>query len=377
MATVPIRPRVEHAPGPPLRWIRSITRRLLASAGARAALPLAPGDPLTDRVEKQQVDGRPGPPSAGLREVRAAVAALMEDIERLRSGLALHRSLDLEGGSGVRAQVLCERFAECDALCATPDEACAAESANRHPGRCRYLHSAGRQELSFPDETFDFVHCGTLRSYGEDGERVIAEVLRVLRLHGVAVVDLPAKRPSRLAPDDPFGAVRLLVQFPVLESARSPAGGTHQITVTVTNSGARVLGSALVLPRLEIRWRQPGGAPGVACEAVLDGILLPGDSRLATLPVTAPSTSGVHVLELSLLEGGPWGEGGLVSTALAVAVGASAEGELGGTMTPALPAVDQRVCTAVTRADGVMLGARTLGSRTDLEPGMRYFFARA
>jgi SAM-dependent methyltransferase len=300
------------------------------------------------------------------------------DVERLRPGLALHRSLDLQGGSGVRAQALCESFGECDALCATPEAVRAAEGANWHAGRCRYLHGAGRQELPFPDETFDLVHCGTLCSDDDDGERVIAEALRVLRLHGVAVVDLPGKRPARPAPDDLLGAVRLLVGLPVLERARLAPGGTRQIAVVVTNVGARVLGSALAPLRLQARWRRPGGAPEDTREAVLDGILLPGDSRLATLPATVPSACGIDVLELCLLGESPWGRGrGSLPTTLAVAVGRRTLEEPGSTIGPALPDADRRVCAAVARADGAMLGACTLAPRVDLQPWTRYFFACA
>lgn len=375
MATVPIRPRAEPAPGGPLRWIRSVSRRLLAPAGARGAPSPAPGHLLTDRVEEQHANGRPGQPGTGLQEARAAVAELLMDVEWLRPGLVLHRSLDLQGDSGVRAQALCESFGECDAFCPTPDAVRAAESENRHPVRCRYLHGAVLQELPFPDETFDFVHCGTLRSDEEDGERVIAGALRVLRLHGMAVVDTAGKRPAPPATDDSPGAVRLLVHLPVFESAREPARGTHRIAVTVTNAGARVLGSPLAPLRLRARWRHSDDAPGAAEEAVLDGILLPGDSRLTTLLVTATDTSGAHLLELTLLDASPWGERRLLATT--VAVGARDPAGLGATTEPALPDVDRRVCEAVARADGVMLGVRALESNADSEPWTRYFFARA
>jgi hypothetical protein len=331
-----------------------------------------------------------------MQEARAAVAALLVDVERLRPGLVLHRGLDLQSGSGVRAQALCESFGECDALCPTPDALRAAQRANRHPGRCRYLHSAVRRELSFPDETFDLVHCGTLSSEEQDGERIVVEALRVLRLHGLAVVDLAGERRAPPAANDPLGAVRLLVRLPIFESAKRPTRGTHEIAVTVTfavtvtNAGARALGSSLAPLRLEARWRQPDGtgAPGVvAGEAVLDGVLFPGDSRATTLSVTATGTPGIHLLELSLLDASPWGERRSVATTLAVAVGAPTRAQLGGTIDPALPDVDRRVCAAVARAGGAILGARTLEPRrlqaqtlephTDLEPWTRYFFARA
>lgn len=371
-----IRRRGESNPGGSVSWIRSIPRRPLVpgSSPAPASSP-ALGRSLATRLAKQPADDRLSPPSAGLQEApvavaglqeaRVAVAALLADVERLRPGLALHRCLDLEGGSGVRAQALCEHFGGCDALCASPNALRVARRTNRHSGRCRYLHGGDRRELSFPDETFDLVHCGTLPSDEQHGERLVAEALRVLRLRGTAVVDLARTGPAASSPGDPLGSVRILVHLPAFadvdaappsdQPTRLPAGRRGQIKVTITNAGARVLGSVLAPLRLQARRRQPGGASGVVGEALLDGILLPGESRLATLPLAASSASAPDVLELSLIGRSAWAERGSIPVALAV---------------------DRRVCVAVARAGGVMLGARILETRADLELSTRYFFAR-
>jgi SAM-dependent methyltransferase len=357
----------------------SIPHRLTALAGGRARPRPAAGNALPARRTAQPTDARGNPPSAALAWARAAVAALLVDVERLRPGLVLHRSLDLDVGSGVRAQALCESFAECYAVCADADAAREAEEMNRHSRRCRYVHATGRHELSFPDEMFDLVYCGTLKSdEHEDSEGIIAEVLRVLRLQGVAVVDLPGRQaPAAPPPADSLGVVRTLVHLPAPGTTGLSMGETRQIAVTVANAGDRVLGSAVVPLQLESRWRRPGGAPGSARRTAIDGVLVPGDSRLAALPVTVPDTSGVHVLELSLFEESPWGEPKTQTVTLAVAVGGSAQQVLGRPMDETLPDVHRRVCAAVARADGVMLGARPLEPREPMEPCTRVFFTHA
>jgi SAM-dependent methyltransferase len=324
------------------------------------------------------VEGPASPPAAEtglggpqLEHARADADSLLREIERLRPGLVRHRALAVGSDSPAFTRALRERFDDCACVADRVEVVAAPSLADRDWARPPLEIPS---QLPFADETFDLVHCVTLQSdgAGNRAEAMVAEILRVLRLRGVAVIDEfqqelvePAEEQS--PPPD------LEVTISGLDGVSLVAGRCCELAATVTNMARRTLGSAINPLLLESRWN-PGS--GSASEVALERILLPGESQITTLSVAVPAVPGAYVLELSLVSRTPWDEHRSQPTLVVVEVARSAAGGTRGAIASVQFGPHERVALSVARADGVVLGARSLAAH-GAAPRRRYFFARA
>ena len=288
-----------------------------------------------ERVEGTQAEG-----------TQAEIIDLLADIEQLRPGLMRNRALALVGESSSTTEALRESFDTCDPLC-----------------------SATAERIPFADETFDLVYAALPSPVPI--MKIPGEMLRVLRLLGIAVMDCAEGHQlttAVLAPG-PQDALEARVAAP--QELQLPGGHPGELVVTVTNTGATMLGSAVRTLRAQASWCSGEGAGAVAAETVIDAILLPGTSIDVTLVIDSPDTPDPHLLELSLALDEPWRERRSSTAFVLVSAGPR---ESGGSRPVALSQLrsEMLVKAAVARAGGQVLGVRSLA------PGLqRCFFARS
>lgn len=324
-----------------------VARRLRALRGSRereqpVAKPVPFGSTTAGSVPPPAAEARGVP----IERARAEVAELLAGVEQLRPGLVRNRALALVHDSFTEA--LGERFDQCDVV-----------------------SSDTAEELPFADETFDLVY-GETPSAGRATE-AIGEMLRVLRLFGVAVVDCaggeqPAAERRAAVPPDALQA-RVAAREPL-----SPAAGElRELAVTVTNTGPTTLGSAIGPLRAQAVWSGGERTATLAAETTIEAILLPGDSVDVTLAITVPAAAGTHLLELSLASPDPWRKRRSQATVVVISVTPRDPSGQQRVALAAAPRSDGSVAVAVARAGGQVLGVRSLDSGAR----RRCFFARA
>lgn len=295
---------------------RFSVRRLLGRAGTGAA----PSSPPT-RGAGSGGSSVPPPPDGRRRRVEE----LLGQIEAVRPGTVRRRVLELQGDRDRLAGVLGELFTECDAL------------------------DGATTPLPFDDEWFDVVRCGP--GAGAD----LAEVLRVLRLRGVAVVDLSDETPPAAPQATPADAPLLDAEISAPAAVSLAPGAVGTVDVALTNRGWRTWqGSGI--HHLELRCAVDRRRSAVT----LAGSVIPSDSYELELPLRAPDAPGEHTVELQLVattSGRPPLRSAIRRVTLTVGEPGFADG--------------------VRRAGGVVLGS------VPLDPpaasgggGVRYFVAR-
>lgn len=303
----------------------------------------------------QELDARSARPDAG---------GLLTEIERLRPGLVRHRCLALGPAPEAVTRELRTGFDQFEALSARPEHLLVATSAARYAER---RHDDGRWELPFADETFDLVHCALPAGAGRGvSEPEVGEVLRVLRLYGVAVIDAAGEPDQAPVQDGGPGGLGVVVSG--VDGLSLIAGTRCEVAATVTNTSTRTLGSAINPLRVESSWNGANGA-----ERVLDGILIPGDSLTTTLPVAVPSATGMHLLELSVVSRTTWEERRSARTSVMVDIERPGRGGSQGAVASLQFGPHEPLALAVARASGMILAVRSRGA----QPGRRYIFARA
>lgn len=297
-------------------------------------------------------EGQPYPAARASHDhvdsARAESVDLLADIEQFRPGLTRNRALALVGGLSSSAEALRESFDTCDTVSADMAE-----------------------QLSFADETFDLVYAA-LPSPVPIME-ITGEILRVLRLLGIAVMDFASDHQLYTAVLPPGPQDALQARVAASEELLLAGGQPAELVVTVTNTGATMLGSAVSPLRVQASWCSAAGAGAVAAETVIDAILLPGTSIDETLVIAAPDAPGPHVLQLSLVLHEPWRErrSDAAYVLVSVAPRDSSGNQLVAPSAPLQP--DVLVAAAVARAGGQILDVRSLAPGG----GQRWFFARA
>jgi SAM-dependent methyltransferase len=350
---------------------RPSARRAPATRGAVVGVPDRPGAPSAARGPA----GVHGPSA----RAGAGALALLAHIEQIRPGLARHRGLDLDCRSGALAHALCESFDEFVGLVTRFETLRAAKRANRHGERCRFRHFDPKEPLRFDDETFDLVCCGRLLRGRNtiEAEHLIGEAMRVLRLQGVGVIDADG---GDMQHDESLrlpGADRPLeVRFAVSEQLTCAPGEPGRLDVTVTNAGARTLGSAVDPLVLASHWNDQRGIDDTS-RLEISGILPPGDSLIATVELTLPRTPGLHALELWLSRHGPLGEQRSNVTTIHVTFTADDLNDRRAARAIAASIADELVTGVVSRAGGVLLGHRRIEPDSASGTRWRYLFARA
>ncbi len=112
-------------------------------------------------------------------------------------GHPLHRGAALDFGCGVGrlTQAIAEHFGQTTGLDIAPAMLEHARRYNRHGDRVKYVLHAS-DDLPFPSGSFDLVYTNMVLQHirPEASRRYIAEFVRVLAPHGVAVFHIPSER---------------------------------------------------------------------------------------------------------------------------------------------------------------------------------------
>lgn len=179
--------------------------------------------------------------------------AAMPGVARLRAWAleSLHvrpgeRALDV--GSGTGSEVAALIAAGADAVGVEPNPGMRSVSATRHGD---HFVDGNATALPFPDATFDAVRCERVFQHLSDPARAAAEIHRVLRPGGRAVVIDSDWATAIIHPGDP--AVTQAIMDTMLELSTNPFSG-RRLPGLLTAAGLSVtdVGSqALVQPRVE------------------------------------------------------------------------------------------------------------------------------
>jgi SAM-dependent methyltransferase len=335
----------------------------------RGKTPPPPTDLGSPRPRAGSVPPPASPPLA--EPANAELSAILTDLDRLAPGAVRRRALDFGCGRGEFTQALCDRFGECDGVDDAAPSLRAAREHNRHGERCRYHEVAAGVKLPFGDETFDFVRLRcTPRASGEPTDRAIGDVIRVLRLLGVAVIDLAgAGGPPLAQPGDHGERVETPSGGPLALSAPArlsiEPGGERELELTVTNAGWSTLGSGLVGLRVAGAWVDEDGSSTDGPVIELPEILVPGDSTTVRVAVRAPQRAGGHMLQLEVNAPGHRGvQRRSPPIAIAVTVGLAIT-------------ADDHVAGAVRAAGGRVFEVQQNDSEVGPNPRRRYYVGRA
>lgn len=264
-----------------LRWLRP--RRRVSRPAAQEA---PAGQPTIVAEDQEPLD------TVGWTEPAPSDAdPLLERLARFDRAYPRHRALDLGCGFGASTRRLASLYDRCDGLDASEPNLAAARNAQSGRDNCAFHRLAQSAPLPFDDETFDFVRCGALLP-GQDRAETISEVLRVLRLLGVAVIELPHE-----STDD---RSRLSVQITTPEGLVLAPGAETELPVTICNTGWSIIsGTGIHELIAAAAW---GDEPEPVAAAPMTGALMPGASAMILLPIRAPSAGGRRVLEVGLMQ---------------------------------------------------------------------------
>ncbi len=312
-------------------------------SGANTARPRSPAPAPVSTV----LTGRPPsvPPEVaggmGLEQAREEVQELLERLDQVRPNTVRRRVLQLGSARLSHAAALGEVFELYDS--ADPSVL---------------------ERLPFDDECFEFVCCCSeqweqLRA--ADAKHWLAEILRVLRLRGVAAIEARSGAQSA----DELALRVLAPARPLMDShdlaARvaappSPAGAAEDgllVPVSITNVGNSTWpGSSPHQLQLVVE----GSARRTYLE--LPGSLVPGDSFEVTVGLPNPFDQAAEAIEVYVLASSP-GRPLRRSASTRIAVAARAG-----------------FADALGRAGGVVLGSYRRGSSAGHDRGTQVFIAR-
>ncbi len=109
------------------------------------------------------------------------------------SALAGLRVLEIGPGAGGHSAMFAQHGAEVTAIDITPERAAATARKLRIIGKPPRAYQADAENLPFSDDSFDIVYSNGVLHHSENTEQCIAEVLRVLKPGGRAVIMLYAR----------------------------------------------------------------------------------------------------------------------------------------------------------------------------------------
>jgi SAM-dependent methyltransferase len=236
----------------------------------------------------------------GRANVRDAMASL------LRMGLTPSgRALDFGCGIGRLTRALAERFDEVVGVDVASSMVELANKHNPYPERCRFVVNSTDDLRQFESESFDFVFSLiVLQHVGTDiARRYVAEFMRVLRPHGVAMFQVP----SDLVEIPVLAAEAMHAQLAVLEPApagglRAEAGSSMSFTVRVANISDRRWDTSHRV-HLGGTWLRAHGRTPVDDQgprAPLETLVEAGSSTELVVDAAVPVVPGSYVLSLDL-----------------------------------------------------------------------------
>jgi SAM-dependent methyltransferase len=248
----------------------------------------------------------------GAAEVESVLARVGRTGIVLRSG----RALDFGCGPGRLTQALAARFERVDGVDIAGPMIDNARALNRAGDRCAYhLNAAGDLRI-FPDDTFDFVYSNITLQHMEPrfSRAYIAEFARVTRPGGVIVFQIPSEplaverpRTRQAAPLAP-ASCRARIDAP--KALRCAPGAVLPLRIMVRNAGDEVWSASDRVEdgryaiRLGDHWRSRLGFMRQFDDirAGLPFDVAPGESVEIGIRPLAPTTTGVHVLELDMVQ---------------------------------------------------------------------------
>ena len=225
------------------------------------------------------------------------------------------RALDLGCGVGRVTQALAEHVARVDGYDVSAAMLEQARRLNRHGDRVRFHLTEGADLRDVADASVDLAYTVHVLQHMElrYQRAYLAEVLRVLRPGGLAVVEVVTERVA--GHDAPLPASALQARVEPDDVPALTAGDRHRLDVRATNLGdatwPAVGRDGWFQVSVAARWRDAGGAlldpdaHGVAeHRAGLPRDVEPGATALADLEVRAPERPGDAVLEVDLVQEG-------------------------------------------------------------------------
>lgn len=130
----------------------------------------------------------------------AEIAGVMEELERLRPGLARGRALDFGCGVGRLTRALASRFESCTGVDISTEMIERARSLNRRVPGCEFAVNTAEDLALFEDGAFDFVYSSIVLQHLPDRRRVLGyvrEFVRLLAPGGMAAFQVPHRIPWR------------------------------------------------------------------------------------------------------------------------------------------------------------------------------------
>ena len=254
------------------------------------------------------------------------IAGVVADLVATGIAVPTGRALDFGCGVGRLTQALAARFHRCDGVDIATSMITEARRINRFGDRVRY-HVNAEPDLSlFAGQSFDLVLSFIVLQHMEPGyaARYLSEFIRVLKVGGIAVFQLPTRNrvPSAPLAPDAFRATLTVVSEPPQTLS---AGEATPIQVRVRNDSLIAWPAASLLT-IGGRWYTGKGqfVGEHDARALLPATVGAGEQLVVETGVRAPGTVGDYRLELDLVHdtGGWFSQHG--SLPLVVSIGVTA-----------------------------------------------------
>lgn len=238
---------------------------------------------------------------------RQEIEEVMRELDARRFEVPRGRSLDFGCGVGRLTQALADYFDVSEGVDISPTMVQRARELNRHATHCRF-HVNDHPDLRiFPDASFDFIYSNIALQHipPDPAEAYVHEFVRLLADGGVAVFQVPSRRPpAQEAPPLPRDARRAGIADPGPLAALRP-GERRRLRLSVRNESGRPWPRTASL-RLGNHWRRRDGQVVEFDDgrSVVEQDVLPGEEVRLDLTVQAPGHPGAYVLELDMVQEG-------------------------------------------------------------------------
>jgi len=270
-------------------------------------------DPLWAILTDPRYRGNRWDPNKFFETGRAHISGVMTELDRIGVKVQRRWALDFGCGVGRLTQALCEHFVQCSGVDIAPSMVAEAERYNRYGARCQYHVNKADNLRLFADNSFDFVFSLIVLQHlePENAKGYIREFMRVLAPGGVLVFQVPSgalvgDATAHALPASAFRAEISLAARPVTIKANS----VEHLRVRVRNASTECWpggeNPSPVPIQLGNHWLSSDGALVRLDDgrAQFRNDIHPQEEVELTLAVNAPSTPGVYLLELDMVQEG-------------------------------------------------------------------------